>query len=165
MRRLVLAVCLVSSTTGCAAVFKGGHQDVRFSGAPQGATVRVVGKYVGDLPTSASLDRDKPPNIQITSSGFQKQGVYLQKKADTPWFFWDIATCVVPVTLCIPVLVDAISGAWYSYDDDVRVKLEPETLPPAALKPSPGAPAQPGVSAPSQGHDKSAAAEPGGREP
>jgi hypothetical protein len=128
--RLALVV-LAIATSGCAAVFKGGKQEVVFHGAPAGADVKVDGAYVGSLPeATAKVDRDRPPNIVITAQGFKEQYVHLQKKPDTPWWFWDIATCVVPVTLCIPALVDAISGAWYSYEDRYAVKLEP--LPVAA---------------------------------
>lgn len=121
-----LAVVSLLSLTGCAAIFKGGKQDVVFYGAPAGADVKVDGAYAGSLPeATAKVDRDRPPNIVITAQGFKEQYVHLQKKPDTPWWFWDIATCVVPVTLCIPALVDAISGAWYSYEDRYAVKLEP----------------------------------------
>jgi hypothetical protein len=123
--RVVVFVGLLS-LTGCAAVFKGGKQEVVFHGAPAGADVKVDGAYAGSLPEAAAkVDRDRPPNIVITAQGFKEQYVHLQKKPDTPWWFWDIATCVVPVTLCIPALVDAISGAWYSYEDRYAVKLEP----------------------------------------
>jgi hypothetical protein len=124
--RPVLVVASLLSLTGCAAVFKGGKQEVVFHGAPAGADVKVDGAYAGSLPEAvAKVDRDRPPNIVITAEGFKEQYVHLQKKPDTPWWFWDIATCVVPVTLCIPALVDAISGAWYSYEDRYAVKLEP----------------------------------------
>ncbi len=123
--RIVLVVAAVS-LCGCAAVFKGGKQEVVFHGAPPGADVKVDGAYAGSLPeATAKVDRDRPPNIVITASGHKEQYIHLQKKPDTPWWFWDVATCVIPVTLCIPVLVDAISGAWYSYEDSYAVKLEP----------------------------------------
>jgi hypothetical protein len=125
-RRHALALVLIAThATGCAAVFKGGRQDVTFRALPEGADVSQDGRYLGAAPTTASIDRDRPPNITVSAPGHADGHVYLQKKADTPWFFWDIATCVVPVTLCIPVLVDAISGAWYSYEDSVTVKLAP----------------------------------------
>lgn len=133
--RLALAVGLLS-LTGCAAIFKGGKQEVVFHGAPEGADVKVDGAYAGSLPeATAKVDRDRPPNIVVTAQGFKEQYIHLQKKPDTPWWFWDIATCVVPVTLCIPALVDAISGAWYSYEDRYAVKLEP--LPAQARPPAP----------------------------
>jgi hypothetical protein len=141
--RLVLAAASLFALSGCAAIFKGGKQEVIFHGAPDGADVKVDGAYAGSLPeATAKVDRDRPPNIVITASGFKEQYVHLQKKPDTPWWFWDIATCVVPVTLCIPALVDAISGAWYSYEDRYAVKLEPlpVSAPPRAAPPAPPPP-------------------------
>lgn len=136
------ALAAVMGLTGCAAVFKGGKQDVTFRAIPEGADVSQDGRYLGAAPTTAAVDRDRPPNITVSASGFQDGHVYMQKKADTPWFFWDVATCIVPVTLCIPVLVDAISGAWYSYDDTYTVKLAP--LPIATMaRPAPSSPPAP----------------------
>jgi hypothetical protein len=145
--RHALAVVSLLSLTGCAAVFKGGKQEVIFHGAPEGADVKVDGAYAGALPeATAKVDRDRPPNILITSPGFKEQYVHLQKKPDTPWWFWDIATCVVPVTLCIPALVDAISGAWYSYEDRYAVKLEPLPITAVAAPTPPRRPPPPAAS-------------------
>lgn len=127
---LVLAVVACTLGTGCAAVFKGSKQTVRIDAVPEGSDVRADGRYLGAAPVDAEIDRDRSQNVRVTKDGFVEQHVQLRKKADTPWFFWDIATCVVPITLCIPVLVDAISGAWYSYDDVYRVKLDPALVPP-----------------------------------
>jgi hypothetical protein len=149
--RVALLLGLLS-LTGCAAVFKGGKQDVIFHGAPAGADVKVDGAYAGSLPeATAKVDRDRPPNIVISAQGYKEQYVHLQKKPDTPWWFWDIATCVVPVTLCIPALVDAISGAWYSYEDRYAVKLEPLPMAPrpaATQRPEPWTPPAPIPTAP-----------------
>lgn len=125
----VVGLAMLLGTTGCAAVFKGSKQEVRFSADPQGSDVRADGRYLGPTPTVARIDRDRPQNVSVSKQGYKPQQVQLRKQADTPWFFWDIATCVVPVTLCIPVLVDAISGAWYSFDDEYAVKLDPELVP------------------------------------
>jgi hypothetical protein len=130
--------------TGCAAVFKGSKQDVRFVADPERSDVRVDGRYVGATPVTGHFDRDRGHNVAISKPGYKPASVQLRKQSDTPWFFWDIATCVIPVTLCIPVVVDAISGAWYSFDEEYAVKLDPEApsaapalaSPPAAL-PSP----------------------------
>lgn len=124
MIRATLLGFLLLSTTGCAAVFKGSKQDVHFTADPERSDVRVDGRYAGATPTTASLDRDRPQNVTVSKEGYTPQQVQVRKKADTAWFFWDIATCVVPVTLCIPVLVDAISGAWYSFDGEYAVKLD-----------------------------------------
>lgn len=127
MRGIIIATAFFAS--GCAAVFKGGHQDVAFEAVPVGADVRADGRFLGETPTHGEIDRSRPPNLVVSKPGYEPQHVSLTKKADTPWFFWDIATCAVPVMLCIPLLVDAISGAWYSYEDVYRVKLDPVQTP------------------------------------
>ncbi len=136
-RTLLVVASLAMLSSGCAAIFKGSKQTVRFEAIPGESDVRSDGRFLGETPTEAKIDRDRPPNVAVSKDGFKEQHVQLQKKADTPWFFWDIATCVIPVTLCIPVLVDAISGAWYSYDDVYVVKLDPLPYTPTAT-PRPG---------------------------
>ena len=126
---------------GCAAIFKGSKQDVRFEAVPQGADVRVDGQYKGETPTVAAIDRNQANNVEVSKDGFVAQHVRVQRHPDTPWWFWDVGTCVIPVTLCVPLLVDAISGAWFSYDNEFRVKLEPKStaapVAPAAIAPPP----------------------------
>lgn len=133
----LLCLLLASSNAGCAWMFKGSKQDVKFTGIPDGADVRVDGQYAGALPTHAELSRSNAQNIQVSKEGFKEQYVQVKRSPDTAWWFWDIATCVIPVTLCIPVLTDAISGAWMSLEDEVRVKLDPL---PVTTKPVPPPP-------------------------
>lgn len=143
MRALIGIGLLLLTSTGCAAVFKGSKQEVRFVAIPGESDVRIDGQFKGATPTTAELDRDRSQNVVVSKDGFKEQSVQVRKHNDTPWFFWDIGTCVIPITLCIPVLVDAISGAWYSFDDEYRVKLEPlpvavrPAVPAVALPPAP----------------------------
>ena len=123
--RVVVCILVLSTCSGCAWMFKGSKQDVRFTGIPDGADVRVDGQYAGALPTHAELSRNHAQNIQVSKEGYKDQYVQVKRSPDTAWWFWDIATCVLPITLCIPVLTDAISGAWMTLDDEVRVKLDP----------------------------------------
>jgi hypothetical protein len=122
---MVIAMVGALLSTGCAFMFKGTKQDVRFESVPREADVRVDNQYMGATPTTVPVNRNQAANVLVSKDGFKEQYVQIHKHPDAPWWFWDIATCVVPVTLCIPVLFDAISGAWMSVDDDVRVKLEP----------------------------------------
>ncbi len=122
--RMMLVVGLAVSTTGCAWMFKGSKQEVEFISVPGEADVRLDARYLGATPTKAEIDRNASQNILVTKEGYADQHARVQRHPDTAWWFWDIGTCVVPVTLCIPLLVDAISGAWFSLDDDVRVKLD-----------------------------------------
>lgn len=135
MRFAIIAFALLS--TGCAWMFKGSKQEVRFTGIPDGADVRIDGQWAGAMPTKAELSRNHAQNVQVSKEGFKDQYVSVKRSPDTAWWFWDIATCVIPVTLCIPVLTDAISGAWMSLDDEVRVKLDPL---PVVTRPAPPPP-------------------------
>lgn len=142
-RILAVAMCALS-TTGCAFLFKGTKQDVEFTSVPGESDVRVENRYMGATPTTVPINRNAPPNVVVSKDGYKEQYVRIDKHPDVAWWFWDIATCVVPVTLCIPVLFDALSGAWMSVDDKVRVKLD--TLPmatPAPRAAPPPPPAEP----------------------
>lgn len=136
MKPLVFVALAGLASTGCAAVFKGGHQDVTVEVIPEGADVRMNGQFVGESPTKANVDRLNAGNIVVSKEGFKEQYVTLQRHADTPWWIWDIATCALPVLLCIPLGVDALSGAWFSYDETVRVKLDVIMAPVAPAPPA-----------------------------
>lgn len=141
MRPAIVVFALLS--TGCAWMFKGSKQEVEFVGIPDGSDVRVDGQYVGSTPTKARLSRNGAQNVQVSKDGFKDQYVSVKRGPDTAWWFWDIATCVVPVTLCIPLLTDAVSGAWMSLDDEVRVKLDPLPAPPPRPVQQPTSPTSP----------------------
>jgi hypothetical protein len=128
-----LVVCLA----GCAALFKGSHQTVQFESDPTGAKVENNGRWLGDTPASASVDRLGSMNIRVSKPGYAESSGVMGRRPDTPWLVFDVVTCVIPVLLCIPVLVDALSGAWMDVDDVYRVKLD--RPPVAAPAPSAGA--------------------------
>lgn len=136
MKRLACMVAIGVCSTGCAAVFKGGYQEVQVVAIPEGSDLRSNGEFIGETPTTLKVDRNNPGNLTVSKEGFAEQRLTLQRKPDTPWWIWDIATCAIPILLCIPIGVDAISGAWFSYQDTVRVKLEPlPFVPPPARTP------------------------------
>lgn len=139
MNRWAIMFVLGATSTGCAAIFKGGYQEVQVVAIPDGADIRSNGEFAGQTPAAVKLDRNNAGNVVVSKDGFKDQYLSPQKKADTPWWIWDIATCVVPVLLCVPLGVDALSGAWFSYPDTIRVKLVPaptttpqDNLPPQA---------------------------------
>lgn len=134
---------LALGSTGCAAVFKGSKQEVKLAAAPEKVDVRADGKWLGAAPVTIELPRDRDQYLRFTKEGYEEQQIVLRRRGDAGWFVWDIATCVLPVTLCIPLFVDALTGAWYSFDDDFRVKLEPATA-----RPAPAAPAAPPAATP-----------------
>lgn len=126
MGKLTASVCVLAlSSTGCAYMFKGSQQEVRVTAVPGESDVRQENRYLGATPTTIEVDRNTARNIVVSKDGFKEQHIQFKRTIDTPWMFWDVATCAVPVMLCIPLLADALSGAWASVEDDVRVKLEP----------------------------------------
>jgi hypothetical protein len=127
---IVMSALIVAGCNGCAFMFKGlagdGRQTIHVQSVPSQADVSTDGMFRGATPTDVPMPRGHNSTIVVTKDGFQEGDVVLRRRADVPWFLWDIATCVVPVTLCIPVLFDAISSAWMTYDDDeLTVKLKP----------------------------------------
>jgi hypothetical protein len=128
---IVLAGALASM--GCATVFRGSTQPMRFTSEPNGVGVKVNNQNVGVTPIDVEVDRDRQPSIVLSKEGYSDGYVSLRKQLDTGWAVWDIGTCVIPITLCIPLLIDAFSGAWYSYDERYEVKLAD---PPRGARPS-----------------------------
>lgn len=142
--RLTVPAMLLAglSLSGCALVFRGDKQDVRFVSVPEGAEVKADGHPLGTTPTVTKVDRARPPAVVVSKAGFADGHVNLHQRPATGWWIWDLGTCVIPITLCIPVLLDALSGAWMTLDDEVQVKLAPATSPPTPppTAPSPSAP-------------------------
>jgi len=114
---------------------------MRFTSDPKGVAVKVNNSNRGVTPVDVDVDRDRQPSIVLQKEGYGDGHVSLRKQLDTGWAVWDFGTCIIPITLCIPLLVDGLSGAWYSYDERYEVKLEDpprvqHAAPPAAIKPS-----------------------------
>jgi hypothetical protein len=125
MTRLPISILLTCAfaSMGCATVFRGSTQPMRFTSEPNGVGVKVNNRNVGVTPIDVEVDRDRQPSIVLSKEGYGDGHVSLRKQLDTGWAVWDIGTCVIPITLCIPLLIDGFSGAWYSYDERYEVKL------------------------------------------
>lgn len=139
---IALIATLLLTSTGCAYMFNGGHQEVTIETNPSDADIRNNGKFLGTGGATTSLDRSGTNNLVVSAAGYDDGYVYLQKKMNAAWMFWDIGTCIIPITLCIPVLVDAISGAWNGYEDHSAVKLKPSVAAPIPA-PQPANPSPP----------------------
>ena len=115
------AVC-----TGCAAVFSGSTQSVRFDSIPPGADASYAnGNYLGATPVQIQVPRSTLSTVVVKKDGYQDANVFLDHKPQGGWFAWDLATCIIPVTLCLPLLIDAVTGAWFQLDPQYTVKLSP----------------------------------------
>lgn len=130
MRIRVFALCLL--LPGCAAVFRDSKVQVKVESDPPGAAIRQNDQVLGTTPTTLEMERNEPTDLRITKEGYGDNRGVVKKSLDVGWVIADVATCVIPVALCIPLLVDAVSGAWMNLQQTYRVRLGP---------PEPGAPA------------------------
>jgi hypothetical protein len=124
MRRV--AVVLFSlSLLGCAAVFRSSKETIHVESNPPGADAKRYETKVGTTPGDFEVDRSRPAQLTITKQGYEDQPIAVRKNVNTGWLVLDIATCVFPVALCIPLLVDALTGAWTDVDTRYMANLKP----------------------------------------
>lgn len=121
------------AASGCATVFKGSQQTVRIESDPAGAAVETSGQLVGRTPTTTEVDRNGSTNFTVSAPGYADGYGQLRKRPDVGWWVADLSTCVIPVLLCVPLVVDAISGAWFNVDENYRVMLRPKEAGAATL--------------------------------
>jgi hypothetical protein len=137
MRALLLLSVL--ALPGCAAVFKGSVQDVRIESDPAGVVVERDGQMLGRTPTVAPFNRNDSVHMKFSAPGYEEAYGSLRTHPDGAWWFADVATCVIPIMLCIPLLADAITGSWMELEPEVfRVHMKP--LPTAPTAPVPASP-------------------------
>jgi hypothetical protein len=124
MRTAPLAIALaLSATCGCAAVFRDSAVRVNVDSDPPGAEIRHDDEVVGTTPAALDVDRSETTDLVITKPGYGEHRGVVKKHLNAGWVIADVATCVIPVALCIPLLVDAVSGAWMDVDERYRARL------------------------------------------
>jgi hypothetical protein len=131
MRRLILFSFLLS-TCGCAAVFRDSKVRVHVDSEPHEAEIRYEDQPVGKTPGDVEVERGSSTSLKVSKPGYTDSIGTVNKHLNAGWAVADVATCVIPVALCIPLLIDAISGAWMDVDNMYRVRLEPggSSIPP-----------------------------------
>jgi hypothetical protein len=128
MRRSLLAVpLLLVALPSCATVFRGGTAKVVVESDPKGAAVTVGGGQPQATPTEVVAERSGVTSVVASAPGYEDHRGIVKKKLNPAWLTVDILTCVFPVALCIPLLVDAISGSWYDVPKRYVAKLEPRS--------------------------------------
>ena len=136
---------LIIPATGCATILKGNLDEVTIATAPPGAYAWVDGDFRGQTPMRIELDSRREHTVDLRLDGYADAHVLLQRTVGAGWLLLDVVAGLVPL------LVDAITGAWH-YLDDVRLQLVPGTssLPPPMTLPRsedpaalPGTPAVP----------------------
>lgn len=142
------AVILLSlSLFGCAAVFRGTKDNVTIESTPGGAEAKAGPRKLGVTPTQAEIERNGSTQITLTKDGYEDHVGQVKKSMNGAWLTLDIATCIF--TACIPLLIDAVTGAWYDVDERYVAAMKPGTsasalaaaasasaAPPASAKPA-----------------------------
>lgn len=150
-----MTVLALVSLTGCAAVFRGSTAKVSFETDPNDAEVEIAGKPRGPQPANVEIERKATTTIIVRKAGFQDYRTVVKKKVNGGWLTLDIVDCIV--TLCIPLIVDATSGAWWDLPEKQVVRLvaapnpppppvAQEPLPPTGPTPAPSVVVTPGPS-------------------
>jgi len=117
-----LGVALAPS--GCAAAFRDSKAPVRVESDPPGASVTAK-EGTGSTPFELPVPRSGLTEMHVTMAGFDEHHALVRKHVNGWWLTADLATCIVPVLLCVPLFVDAITGAWNDVDPRYRARLVP----------------------------------------
>jgi hypothetical protein len=104
---LMLVVCIVSCSPGCATIATGGGEDqaVRVSSTPKGADVFVNDELVGKTPMSIRLPRKDDHHVRIEKAGYEAYEKELRSGMNA-WMFGNILLGGL-----IGLGVDLLSGA------------------------------------------------------
>lgn len=108
--KVFVLFCLIFYLSGCATLFKGTSQEVGFGSNPVGAEVWVDGKMMGKTPLSFKLQTKKTYVIEFKMEGKETKTVNLNNHIGAGWIILDVLAGLVPV------IIDAATGAWYSFD-------------------------------------------------
>jgi hypothetical protein len=104
---LAAVVCLFAN--GCATLFKGTSEEVRFESKPTGAEVWIDGIKFGTTPAVFKLESKKTYAIEFKMDG-KTRAVRPTNHMQAGYLVLDILAGLVPV------IVDAATGAWYKLD-------------------------------------------------
>lgn len=147
-------IVLSLSLCSCAAVFRGSKEHVRIESTPVGAEASLGPRKLGATPTQVDVDRNGVTQVTLVKQGYEDNFGTLNKSINPAWVTIDVLTCIIPVALCIPILIDAISGAWYDVPERYAATMKPGEskalaaaagLPTPTVKPTPGGEGKPAV--------------------
>lgn len=106
---VLTVICLSLYFTGCATLFKGTSEEINFGSNPVGAEVWVDGNMMGHTPVNFKLVTKKTYTIELRYQG-QSKTITLNNHVGAGWIILDVLAGL------IPVIIDAATGAWYSFD-------------------------------------------------
>lgn len=131
---------------GCAAAFRPAKDTIQVESTPNGAEIRKNDRAAGVTPVEIEVERKKSTELTLNKPGYETYHGIPRRHINGAWITLDIATCAFPILLCIPLLVDALTGAWYDVDN-YHASMKPGTPTPApgatvvGTAPTPTAPA------------------------
>lgn len=131
---LIFAVTASGVFSGCATIFNGTEQDVKFNSDPSGAKILIGNAKRGTTPTTLSLIKPglKDTRVTFVKEGYEDRTITLQKQ-----FAKASILNVIGPTL-VGFGVDAFSGALFNYyPSEYTAELERKTA--SAATPSKGA--------------------------
>lgn len=112
---------LCTQLTACATIFKGSEEEVTFNSDPSGAKVVIDGRPRGKTPTTLTLDSDSSYSVEYRKAGYESGKLHIGKNLGAGWVVLD----VLLLPSLIPIVVDAVTGAWYELNEDtVYMELE-----------------------------------------
>jgi hypothetical protein len=130
MKTTILAAALCLALTGCASIIKGGTQPVTIKSVPEGAAVSVTNRagekiHAGTTPATLTLKRGAGYfQSEVYSVAIQKDGYAPQTLTITGsvngWYIGNILFGGLIGMLA----VDPVTGAMYSFPDDVSATLQ-----------------------------------------
>jgi hypothetical protein len=116
-------IALFLFLSSCATLLKNKSDDVSFSSDPAGSEVYANGKLLGTTPVKLRLKTDSTYTIEFKKEGHDTKTFLLGNHISGGWIVLDIVCGVIPLA------VDAITGDWYSLDqENVNVILDKQLL-------------------------------------
>ena len=116
MKRVIVAVLVLSMVAGalggCASILKGTSQDVFLVSEPSKVEIYIDGQLRGTTPLELELETDKTYVVEYRMDGYTTQTFNISNSIGAGWIILDVICGLVPV------VVDAVTGAWYSLDED-----------------------------------------------
>lgn len=139
--RTAYAIVLSLSLCSCAAVFRGSSDQVKIESTPAGAEATSGQTKIGATPVQFTVPRQGSTSITLVKQGYEDNIGTVEKGVNGAWVTLDVATCIIPVLLCIPLIIDAVTGAWIDVNERYAKEMKPGSsriLAEAAGLPVPG---------------------------
>jgi hypothetical protein len=96
---------------GCATLMAPKTHPLTVSSEPSGSDVYINGLKMGTAPVILNLKADKSYIIEFKKEGYESVTRVIKTKIDSKWLILDIFGL-------FPVLIDAATGAWKTFDQD-----------------------------------------------